>query len=121
MSRASVFEALARLLRPYQAELSVKSDTDTNLYLEESRTTGKPQMFAAVQAKRSYVSFHLFPVYTQPKLLEGISPGLRRRMQDKSCFNFNDIDQLPSEELAELVRRAYQSVVQAKGSTPPRG
>lgn len=121
MSGAPVFEALAALLRPYAAELSVKSDTSTSFYLEESRTTGKPQLFAAVQAKRSYVSFHLFPVYARPELLEGVSPALRRRMQGKSCFNFNRLDQLPSDELAGLVRRAYESLEQVTGSTsPPR-
>ena len=112
MTGTKMFEALAALLRPYAAKFSVKSDTDTNLYLEESQTTGIPQMFAAVMTKRSYVSFHLFPVYSQPELLEDISPALRRRMQGKSCFNFNRLDQLPSEELAGLVRRAYESVVQ---------
>jgi hypothetical protein len=111
MSEPSIFEALAALIRPYAAELSVKSDTDTNLYLEESRTTGKPQMFAAVQAKKSYVSFHLFPVYQHPELLDGVSPALRRRMQGKSCFNFTRVDQIPSQELAEVVRRAYQIIM----------
>jgi len=112
MSQMSLFDTLAALLRPYGGELSVKADTPTNYYLEESRSTGKPQLFAAVQAKKSYVSFHLFPIYAQPELLEGVSPTLRRRMQGKSCFNFARLDQVPSDELAGLVRLAYQSVVE---------
>jgi hypothetical protein len=40
-----------------------------------------------VQIKKNYVIYHLMPVYLNPGLLEGMSPGLRKRMQGKSCFN----------------------------------
>ncbi len=110
MTDAAVFHKLAALLRLYASNLSVKADTDRNYYLEESRSTGKPQMFAAVQAKTSYVSLHLSPVYVQPGLLDHISPALRRRMQGKSCFNFKRIDQVPEEEVAQLIKLAHDSI-----------
>nr|WP_314439090.1 hypothetical protein [uncultured Brevundimonas sp.] len=119
MSAPSVFDALASLIRPYAEKCSVKSDTDANFYLEESRSTGKPQMFAAVQAKKSYVSFHLYPVYLHPKLIDGVSSALRARMQGKSCFNFTRVDQIPAAELTELVEAAYQATVTpAAGASP---
>ena len=110
MTNAAVFHKLAALLRPYASNLSVKADTDRNYYLEESRSTGKPQMFAAVQAKTSYVSLHLYPVYIQPDLLDHISPALRSRMQGKSCFNFKRVDQVPEEELAQLIKLAHETI-----------
>ncbi len=49
--------------------------------------------FGAAVIKKNYVSFHLMPVYVHPDLLEGISDGLRKRMQGKSCFNFKALDE----------------------------
>ena len=110
MTDPSLFASLAGLLRPYSGRLFVKSDTDSNFYLEESQSTGKPQMFAAVQAKKGYVALHLFPVYVKPELLESISPTLRSRMHGKSCFNFKREDQVPRDELAHLIERAHDSL-----------
>ena len=45
------------------------------------------------------------PVYVNPKLLNNISPELKRRMQGKSCFNFKKIDESLFEELAVLTKR----------------
>ena len=59
--------------------------------------------FGGVDIKRNYVSAHLFPVYTDPVLLDGISPGLRKRMQGKSCFNFKKLDEELLEELQRLI------------------
>ena len=110
MTDAAVFARLVDLLRPCAPGLLLKTDTETNHYLEETRSTGKPQLFAAVQMKSSYVSFHLFPVYCKPELLDQISPALRKRMQGKSCFNFKRLDQLPEDELAQLIERAHESL-----------
>ncbi len=113
MKGPAVFETLSGLLRPYAEELIVKSDNDSNFYLEESRSTGKPQMFAAVQFKKNYVSYHLYPVYVRPDLLNAIGPGLRSRMQGKSCFNFTKPEQIPVGELAALTRSAFASLGRA--------
>jgi hypothetical protein len=42
--------------------------------------------FAGVRLGKAYVSFYLMPVYVEPKLLDGISPELKKRMQGESCF-----------------------------------
>ena len=110
MTAASLFRELVELLRPYAAEMSVKSDTETNFYLEETQSTGKPQLFGAVQVKKSYVAFHLFPLYSRPDLLQEIDPALRKRMQGKSCFNFAREDQVPKMELSALVKRAHETL-----------
>ena len=102
-----VFDHLSAILRPYAAGMIVKSDSDTNFYLEETSSSDKPQMFGAVQVKKNYTSFHLFPVYCNPDLLNDISPELKKRMQGKSCFNFKSTDQVPTEELSALVKSAH--------------
>jgi hypothetical protein len=48
------------------------------------------------------------PVYVNPKLLEGISPELEQRMQDKSCFNFKVIDKLLLADLSELTKKSFE-------------
>ena len=107
MTEPALFAQLKELLRPYLTGLSVKTDDETQLYLEESRSTGKPQLFAAVQVKKSYVAFHLYPLYMHPELLADLDPGLRKRMQGKSCFNFTKPEQVPEAALAALVERSY--------------
>lgn len=100
------FEILRGLLTPYEARLIVKRNENTSYYLERCEPSG--EMFAAVQVKKSYTSFHLYPVYLDPSLLDGASPTLLKRMQGKSCFNFSRAEQVPVAELAALISRAFQ-------------
>ncbi len=57
---------------------------------------------AWVQIGKNYVSYHLMPVYGCPKLLDGLSPKLKARMQGKSCFNFKETDEALFSELEKL-------------------
>ena len=61
--------------------------------------------FGMVEVRKSYVSYHLMPVYMYPDLLDGISEGLKKRMQGKSCFNFRTVDEELLRELDELTGR----------------
>ncbi len=110
MSATPVFSMLRALLRPHADGMTVKADTADNYYLEESWSGTKPQMFGAVQQKKSYTALHLFPVYTHPELLDDLSPELRKRMHGKSCFNFSSEDQVRADELETLIRRCRAKV-----------
>lgn len=104
---APVFQSLSTILRKYSKGLSAKVDTVDHLYLERPAATpkSKPEFFGAVQVKKSYVSYHLMPVYIAPELLDGISPELRARMQGKSCFNFKAVEPALFKELDALTKR----------------
>lgn len=54
------------------------------------------------------------PVYVNPNLLAALSPGLKKRMQGKSCFNFTAIDAVLFEELAALTEASFADY-QAQG------
>jgi hypothetical protein len=41
-------------------------------------------------------------------MLDGMSPGLRRRMQGKSCFNFSRVEETLFAELADLTARGIE-------------
>ena len=67
-----------------------------------------PVMFAAVRVGKSYVSYHLMPVYGCPQLVEGLSERLRARMQGKACFNFKAVDPDLVEELRRLTEESLR-------------
>lgn len=107
-----VFSALRALMLETAPGQLVAKDVPGDLVLHTDRgdpKTGRPVWFGAVATKKSYVAFHLFPLYEQPALAEGISPALDKRRQGKSCFNFKAVEPELFEELRELVRRAVHA------------
>jgi hypothetical protein len=101
----AVFDALRAILSKTAAGLSIKTDTDRAYYLESPIPyRKKPLMYGAVVINKSYVSYHFFPVYMFPELLDGMSPALAKRMQGKACFNFRAVDADAFAELAKLTR-----------------
>ena len=107
----SVFADLHKILAPYAAKLDVKKDDGTELYLDtwHAQKSKKPLFFGAVHLKKSYVSFHLMPVYLKPELLASSSAELKSRMQGKSCFNFSTVEPRLFEELKALTEASYAS------------
>ena len=108
--REEVFQRLKKSISKHKRKLDVQTDEPTSYYLNcpKPDSNGKPVFFGAVQARKSYVSYHLMPVYMYPDLLEGISPELKKRMQGKSCFNFKKIDEAVFKELDALTKNALQ-------------
>jgi len=104
------FNSLKSILKKYENSLRVIADKNDNYNLnagyDDKRKTDI--YFGAVQIKKNYVSFHLMPVYINPKLLEGISPELKKRMQGKSCFNFKVVDKTLLADLSELTTKSFE-------------
>ncbi|MEH0168675.1 hypothetical protein [Roseateles microcysteis] len=108
---APAFAELRKILAPYADKLAAVRDDDKELYIDTHhiQKNKKPLFFGAVQIKKSYVSFHLMPVYVQPELLGSASPELKARMQGKSCFNFRAPEPELFKELSLLVKAGYAS------------
>ena len=106
-----VFKELRSIMAPYAEKLAPKRDNSTELYVDTAyvQKNKKPLFFGAVQVKKSFVSFHLMPVYTKPGLVDGLSPELKARMQGKSCFNFSVVDKPLFKELASLTKAGFAS------------
>jgi len=103
------FQGLRKILKPYDRNLRVIKDGPGG-YMSESKSIryqGKPLKFAAI-ASKSYVAFHLFPVYMFPDLLKGISPELKKRMQGKTCWNFKKVEEPLFTELGGLVDASFR-------------
>jgi len=71
-----VFERLRAIMKPYEGRLVLVHNTpeDYSLNTPYSDKFGKQVFFGAVQIKKNYVSYHLMPIYMNPKLHAGISP-----------------------------------------------
>ena len=106
---AASFDRLSALFSPYRDRLVAKKDELGHLSLDApaSRPYPKGLFFGAAKIGKRYVSFHLMPVYVYPDLLDNISPGLRKRMQGKSCFNFTAPDDALFAELETLTQAGF--------------
>jgi hypothetical protein len=107
-----IFNELRELLVPYSKGLDLKeSATGYSLNCRKEVKKGMPMFFGAVSIAKNYVSYYLMPVYTDPSLLDDVSPELKKHMQGKSCFNFKTIDTVLFKELKALTKKGYQSFV----------
>jgi hypothetical protein len=108
-----VFAELKQVLSAHAPELVVTVDVPGNYQLDAPRPIDpkKPPSayFGGVRVGKSYVTYHLMPVYVEPALLESVSPRLKKRMQGKSCFNFTKLDPEAKRELADLTRRGVEA------------
>lgn len=103
------FEVLRSAMLTAAPGRQVATDEPGDLVVLTGQTdlkTGRPVWFGAVNVKRSYVAYHLFPLYTTPALGADISAALAKRRQGKSCFNFKAIDPDLLEELVNLTKSA---------------
>ena len=103
----TTFETLRDILEAHSKRLLVVVDKPGDYRVASSTMKdriGRPLAVGAVQIKKNYVSYHLIPVYTSPQLLKTLSPGLKKRMQGKSCFNFTTIDDSQARELSALTK-----------------
>jgi hypothetical protein len=114
-SKDERFEAtylrLRSILEPYAPKMYVSADTDIwyGLDLAPEAERVPATWFGAVRRGKAYVSYYLMSIYGDPRLLDDISPALRKRMQGKSCFNFTRIDEGLFGELAALTARGYEA------------
>jgi len=111
-----IFARLKAILQKYEKRLCVKVDKSGSYSLDApySAGFGRALFFGAVQIKKNYVSYHLMSVYVFPDLLEDMSPALKKRMQGKSCFNFQKNDAGLFRELAQMTKRGFARYRQAK-------
>jgi hypothetical protein len=65
--------------------------------------------FGTVTIKKTYVAYHLMPLYLRPELADGLSAGLLTRKQGKTCFNFARSDDALFAELDRLTKACAAS------------
>jgi len=105
-----IFDALKPLIEKYAGHLAIQVDKPGEYYLETKTALRKGQhfQFGGVKIGKAYVSYHLMPLYMNPKLQATISPELKKRMQGKSCFNFTSVDRSHIAELKNLTEAGFE-------------
>jgi hypothetical protein len=105
-----IFDALKPVFEEYAGRLAIQVDKPGEYYLETKTAMRKGQhfQFGGVKIGKAYVSFHLMPLYMNPKLQATISSELKKRMQGKSCFNFTSLDQSHIAELKKLTKAGFE-------------
>jgi len=113
IDRRETFAALKALFAPYAPALTVTADDERTYMLDGaySKAMKRAMFFGGVRHGKSYVSLHLMPVYTNPELLSPISDRLRKRLQGKSCFNFNAPEPDLFADLALLIHAGFKKYV----------
>jgi hypothetical protein len=102
----AVHERLKDIVRRHSNGLVITKDGPAGMALEVPGLEGKPWGYVAgTRLGTSYVSFYLMPVYASAELDATVSPGLRKRKQGKSCFNFTKVDEELFAELEDLTAR----------------
>jgi hypothetical protein len=125
-----VFAGLRAILGKHAGRFTVTSDRPNRYCLEAPVGPATLQLWrgklksrtipvAWVEVGKSYVSFHLMPVYANAQLSKEIPKALKARMQGKSCFNFTTLDDVPFDELDRLTTRGLAAFVEAGFVTPP--
>jgi len=64
--------------------------------------------FAGVRQGKNYVSYYLMSVPACPELVREMSPGLKKRIQGKACFNFTTVETEMLAELERLTRAGFE-------------
>jgi hypothetical protein len=119
---STAFASLRSILANHADKFSVTVDKPTEYTLVTQSPSPLPQhknepmFFGSVRLGKAYASFHLFPLYVNPGLANGLSPALKKRMQGKSCFNFKtppepdvsaDLERLAAEAVQDWARRKW--------------
>ncbi|MBV9709568.1 MAG: hypothetical protein JO011_01490 [Ktedonobacteraceae bacterium] len=105
-----IFARLKAILELLAPPLVIEVDTSEQYSLHTPPSPAYPKgfFFGAVRIGKSYVSYHLMPVYMFPDLLDSLSDRLKKRMQGKSCFNFSVYDESMAEELGRLTSASIE-------------
>lgn len=116
----AIFERLKDVLAAHAPPLTVATDEpgDYGVVATPSPKYPAGHPFGVVRIKKNYVSYHLFPIYMFPDLLDGVPEPLRKRMQGKTCFNFAAEDEALFADLARLTAAGLERY-RGDGRVPP--
>jgi hypothetical protein len=97
---------LRRLLDPYRQDL-----VDGSVYgmatLKRSGASSH-DFFVGIKPAKTFVSYHLKPLYANPELMDQASTALRKHLQGRIAFNFSVLDDALVADLERLLDRAYR-------------
>ena len=109
----AVFARLRAIMLASADGLTVTRDAPGDLVVRDPAIdpkTREPRWFGTVTVKKSYVAYHLIPLYAAPELAADLPPELAKRRQGKTCFNFKAVDEAAFDALAMLTERVRATI-----------
>lgn len=106
---AELFQQLRGLMLSAAPDMVITNDSPTNFTLKTSwieARTKEPAWFGWIAIKKSYVAYHVMPLYSLPALNDAVPEILEKRRQGKTCFNFKKPDEALFEALRKLTEAA---------------
>ena len=100
-----VYQRLRAVMLDAAAGQVVAVDEPGNLVVRTAQIdgkTGQPGWFGTVTIKKSYVAYHIMPLYTLAALEAAVPEGLAKRRQGKTCFNVKKADEAVFAQLRQL-------------------
>ena len=100
-----IFVQLRSLMLEAAPGMVITDDTLSVFTLKTSwieTRTKQPAWFSGIAIKKSYVAYHLMPLYVLPALNQHVPPSLEKRRQGKTCFNFKKSDEALFEDIRQL-------------------
>lgn len=107
-----VFTALRAIMLRHAGGLIVARDAPGDLVVRTPTLDAKGQhgWFGTVTIKKSYVAYHLTALYERQALADDLSPGLAKRRQGKTCFNFEKLEPVLFEALDALTAKVRSAL-----------
>lgn len=112
MALSETFSTLRDVLASQSENLVVTVDKPGDFQVgspDQQDRIGRPLFVAGVRIRKNYVSYYLMPVYVLPRLADRLSPGLKKRMHGKACFNFTTIAGDQVGEMSKLTRAGIEA------------
>ena len=110
---APVYAALRELMLRASPGMVVARDGAEGVMLlapwPHPRKPKEPMWYGSVRLGKTYVSYHLMPLYMSAAMQARVTPALKTRMQGKTCFNFKTVDEPVFAELEFLTRAAAEA------------
>lgn len=115
----SIFATLRSLMLAAAPGMVIADDTPTTFTLKTpwiEKRTKQPAWFGWIAIKKSYVAFHVMPLYVLPALNDAVPPSLEKRRQGKTCFNVKKTDPDVFADLRQLTEAAAKMEPELKAA-----
>ena len=107
----SIFAELRSLMLEAAPGMVITEDTPTTFTLKTpwiEAGTKQPAWFGWIAIKKSYVAYHVMPLYVLSELEASVAAELTKRRQGKSCFNVKKANDEIYEALRKLTIAAHK-------------
>jgi hypothetical protein len=114
-----VFEAIKKIMKPYQGKgaLKLHGGTGGQLNLISDKTVvidGRKRdemWFVSALIQKGYVGFYYMPIYMHDEMKKLFSPMFIKCLKGKACFHIKNTDPVIMEDIKKAMEAGYDAYV----------